>query len=160
MGIEQDIKTYYKQMYALALHLCRNTCDAEDIVQDVVCKALKAKEGYVDQGKGKSYLMLAVRNTFINDYRRKKSTGTVLEVEEAHYIPDPITVSHKHKRVIDKRIIAAINQLSPDIRFPFMLSNVYDYQYEEIAAITKAPMGTVRSRIHHAKMQLKSLLSQ
>lgn len=145
-------------MYSFALSLCRNIHDAEDIVQDVVLKALKTPN-YTDEGKGKAYLLLAVRNSFINKYRVKKYRGTHVELEEAIQIPDPITVSQKTKRVIDQRITDAISQLNPDIRLAYILANVYDYQYEEIAKICEAPLGTVRSSIHRAKEQLRKKLS-
>jgi RNA polymerase sigma factor (sigma-70 family) len=164
MCIEAEISKYYKQMYAVALSLCRNTHDAEDIVQDVVLKALRAKDGYTEEGKGKHYLLFAVKNAFINEYRygkmKKRRIGSRVELEEAYQVADPITINHKTKRHIDQKILDAIAGVSPDERLPFLLSNAYDYQYEEIARICNIPMGTVRSRIHRAKLQLQSQLAK
>ena len=144
-----------------ALGFTRNGADADDLVQDTMVKALRYKNNFKEGTNMKGWLYTIMRNIFINNYKRKKFQNTVLDSTENQYF---INASQDYRvdtvtTVINQAdILEAIDDLKPDFRKPFTMF-LDGYHYDEIAEEMSIPMGTVKSRIFHARKKLSVSLS-
>jgi RNA polymerase sigma factor (sigma-70 family) len=147
------------QLRGFAFNYTKNWDDAEDLIQDTLYKALRYKDYFQEGTNFKGWLFTIMRNIFINGYKRKKLQQNLLE-ESAHNVmingsklkEDTITSSLNHQE-----ILKAIETLSDDYKKPFQMF-VDGFHYDEIAAEMGIPMGTVKSRIFHARQKLSKML--
>ncbi|MEN9334033.1 MAG: Sigma-W factor [Bacteroidota bacterium] len=147
------------QLRGFAFNYTKNWDDAEDLIQDTLYKALRYKDYFQEGTNFKGWLFTIMRNIFINGYKRKKLQQNLLE-ESAHNVmingskikEDTISSTLNHQE-----ILKAVHTLSDDYRKPFQMF-VDGFHYDEIAAEMGIPMGTVKSRIFHARQKLSKLL--
>ena len=147
------------QLRGFAFNYTKNWDDAEDLIQDTLFKALRYKDYFQEGTNFKGWLFTIMRNIFINGYKRKKLQQNLLE-ESAHNVmingsklkEDTISSTLNHQE-----ILKAVNTLSDDYRKPFQMF-VDGFHYDEIAEEMGIPMGTVKSRIFHARQKLSKLL--
>ena len=140
-----------------ALHLTRDPEGAKDLVQDSVVKALTNRSKFRPGTDLKAWMRTLAKNTFINGYRHRK-LGRRLEgdieehkasVRRARSGDDPL---HELQRI---ELSASIGSLRSGFRDAFLLYTE-GFRYEEIADRMHIPVGTVKSRIHEARQQLKA----
>ncbi len=147
------------QLRGFAFNYTKNWDDAEDLIQDTLFKALRYKDYFQEGTNFKGWLFTIMRNIFINGYKRKKLQQNLL-AESAHNVmingsklkEDTISSTLNHQE-----ILKAVNTLSDDYRKPFQMF-VDGFHYDEIAEEMGIPMGTVKSRIFHARQKLSKLL--
>jgi RNA polymerase sigma-70 factor (ECF subfamily) len=147
------------QLRGFAFNYTKNWDDAEDLIQDTLYKALRYKDYFQEGTNFKGWLFTIMRNIFINGYKRKKLQQNLLE-ESAHNVmingsklkEDTISSTLNHQE-----ILKAVNTLSDDYRKPFQMF-VDGFHYDEIAEEMGIPMGTVKSRIFHARQKLSKML--
>jgi RNA polymerase sigma-70 factor (ECF subfamily) len=147
------------QLRGFAFNYTKNWDDAEDLIQDTLYKALRYKDYFQEGTNFKGWLFTIMRNIFINGYKRKKLQQNLLE-ESAHNVmingsklkEDTISSALNHQE-----ILKAVNTLSDDYRKPFQMF-VDGFHYDEIAEEMGIPMGTVKSRIFHARQKLSKML--
>lgn len=165
---ERDALPYLDQLYGGALRMTRNPADAEDLVQETFVKAYTAFHQYSDGTNLKAWLWRILTNTYINSYRKKqrqpKQSGAELDdwqFVEAGVQPsrglraaDVEAIENLPKPEIEKAMMA----LSPEFRDAVMLADVQGLSYKEIAETMGTPVGTVMSRLHRGRKQLRELL--
>ena len=147
------------QLRGFAFNYTKNWDDAEDLIQDTLFKALRYKDYFQEGTNFKGWLFTIMRNIFIYGYKRKKLQQNLL-AESAHNVmingsklkEDTISSTLNHQE-----ILKAVNTLSDDYRKPFQMF-VDGFHYDEIAEEMGIPMGTVKSRIFHARQKLSKLL--
>ena len=145
-----------------ALGFTRNGADADDLVQDTMVKALRYKNNFKEGTNMKGWLYTIMRNIFINNYKRKRFQNTIVDQTENQYFLNASQDYH-HDSVttlinIDD-IQTAIDRLKYDFRKPFTMF-LDGFHYDEIAEELEIPMGTVKSRIFHARKRLKEELAE
>ena len=158
-------------MYSVACRLTRNTIQAEDLVQDAVVKAMRAREQFQPGTNMKAWLLRIVTTTFLNQYKRGGLERDVLEGPDADPLADGWMSSSTMRAMRDaeslalqpllqEELQAALDALPEEFRLAVVLSDVEEMSYKEIADIMGCPIGTVMSRLHRGRKLLKSALHE
>lgn len=159
------------QLYGGALKMTRNQADAEDLVQETYMKAYQHFDGFTPGTNLKAWLYRIMTNAYINSYRRKKRQPLQTSTEDVTDHQLYTTSSHDStglesaevealKKLPDQRITDALNELSEDYRMVVYYADVEGLAYKEIAEIMGTPLGTVMSRLHRGRKQLRGLLKE
>jgi len=145
----------------LALKLTKQLDDAEDLMQDTYYKALKNQDKYEQGTNLKGWLYTIMRNTFINNYRKKKVQNTFVDETDNNYFIDQginNRVDHADRNVDQEYIMRQIDTIEKNYVEAFMM-HYNGYKYEEIAEILDIPLGTVKSRIFLARKKMMEKLA-
>jgi RNA polymerase sigma-70 factor (ECF subfamily) len=143
-----------------ALKFTRDSQDADDLLQDTFMKAIRYKDNFQEGTNIKGWLYTIMRNIFINNYKRKQFQKTITDTtDNNYYINSSVNYSFDSitSQISEKDIWEQINGLSDDYRIPFSMF-LKGYHYDEIADHLQIPMGTVKSRIFHARRKLMANL--
>jgi RNA polymerase sigma-70 factor, ECF subfamily len=143
-----------------ALSLTRDMEDAKDLLQETVFRAIASQDKYTEGTNLKAWLYTIMKNIFINNYRRKVKRNTIIDTtDNLFYINSTdSTIFNTGESVMTMTdITTEIDKLSDDYRIPFLM-HYQGFKYHEIADHLTLPIGTVKSRIHFARKELKSKL--
>lgn len=165
---------YERRVFALVFRMLRRREEAEDLAQEVFVQVFKA----IDQFRGDSKLSTWIYRIAVNlcknrsKYLARRHTSKTDDVDGMHdrsplsnakgvsvgtiARPDEL-IEGMQLEIIVKR---AIEQVEPDFREVLILRDVEDLSYEEIASVTGLAAGTVKSRIHRARAQLRALVEK
>jgi RNA polymerase sigma-70 factor, ECF subfamily len=165
---EQTAIPHMKMLRAFALHLTMNSENANDLLQDTYLKAFRFWDQYEKGTNVKAWLYQIMRNSFINQYRKKVKEPKKIEYDETQYSykmshQEGVFDSNYHKAksydaVFEDEITRSFDTLTKDFKTVVLLSDFHEYSYEEIAKILDCPVGTVRSRLHRGRKQLQKKL--
>ena len=174
---ETDLKTRFTeeamplldQLYGGALRMTRNPQDAEDLVQETFLKAYNAFDSFKPGTNLKAWMYRIMTNTYINSYRKKKRRPLETSAEDVTDHPLYTTSSHDStglesaevealKVMPNSRISEALNALNEDYRMVVYYADVEGMAYKEIAEVMDIPLGTVMSRLHRGRKQLREML--
>ncbi|MGS1091425.1 sigma-70 family RNA polymerase sigma factor [Corynebacterium sanguinis] len=157
------------QLYGGALRMTRNPQDAEDLVQETYLKAFNAFESFKPGTNLKAWLYRIMTNAYINTYRKKQRRPIETSTEDMTDHQLYTTSSHDStglesaevaalKGMPNGRISEAFDELNEDYRMVVYMADVEDMAYKEIAEALDIPLGTVMSRLHRGRKQLRVLL--
>ncbi len=161
---------YMRQLHAKASRMTRNHSDAEDLVQETYARAFASFHQFKEGTNLRAWLNRILTNTFISIYRKKQrepvlTTGGLedwqLAWAQAHTTggtPSAEDLALDH--MPDARLTNALRQLPDDFRTAVYLADVEGFGYREIAQIMGSPIGTVMSRLHRGRGQLRELLER
>jgi RNA polymerase sigma-70 factor (ECF subfamily) len=159
---EEVANRYGRKIYNLAYRLAGNADDAADLAQDVFVRVYRNLHRY-EPGTFDGWLYRITKNLFLDQMRRRRRLrmeplGTDEWAQPVSVEPGPADLIER--RVLEASIEGALRRLSDDFRLAVVLCDVEGLSYEEIAAATGWPMGTVRSRIHRGRKQLREHLER
>lgn len=156
-------------MYNFGYRLTLDEDDAKDLVQDTYMKAYRFIESFQKGTNAKAWLFRILKNSFINDYRKKSKEPSKVDYQEveSYYnsedVDRQITTDLRVETLQDMigdEISNALNSLDVDFRTVIILCDLEGFKYDEMAKILDIPIGTVRSRLHRARNLLKDKLSE
>ncbi|MCG6856633.1 MAG: RNA polymerase sigma factor [Salaquimonas sp.] len=138
-----------------ARSLCRNSVEADDLVQDSMMRALAARASWRGDNL-RAWLTTIMVNQYRNDLRRGRTAPVTLPIDDWQAnVPD----TARGDPVEQLGLRAAIGRLTADQRVVLMLVVVEGFSYEEVAALLSIPVGTVMSRLSRARRSLDTMLN-
>jgi RNA polymerase sigma-70 factor (ECF subfamily) len=154
---------------AAATAMTRNPHDAEDLVQETFTKAYASFQQYRAGSNARAWLLRILTNTFITGYRRRQREPlrvSTTGAEDGQLTRDwtgrglaPRSAEETAlDRLPDTSVIAALKELPQDFRTAVYLADMEGFSYREVADIMHCPVGTVMSRLHRARGQLRGKL--
>lgn len=148
-------------VYRLAYRLCGNQQDAEDLTQETFMRVFRNVK-YYQPGTFEGWLHRITTNLFLDmaRHRQKIRMESLPEDYERVAGSDPSPEQAFNAANLDPALQRALDQLAPDFRVAVVLCDVMGMSYDEIAETLGVKMGTVRSRIHRGRSQLRASLEQ
>ena len=168
------VKAYERRVFALVLRMLGNRAEAEDLAQEVFVQVFKAVGSFRGESKLSTWIYRIAINLCKNraKYLRVRHTS---EQDELEAVAERLPVGDAPRanvakidrpdeamagKQVERIVQEAILKLEPTFRECLVLRDVEELSYEEIGAITGLPEGTVKSRIHRARAQLKELVEE
>jgi len=154
-------------MYNFAFRLTNDEDDANDLVQDTYMKAFRFINSFQQGTNAKAWLFRILKNSFINDYRKKSKQPAKVDYQEVETTYNSESTDAESttdlrtetvQDMIGDEVATALNSLPVDFRTVIILCDIEGFTYEEMAKILDIPIGTVRSRLHRARNLLKEKL--
>ena len=165
----QEFMPHINAMYNFAYRLTLDSDDAKDLLQDTYLKAFRFIDSFQQGTNAKAWLFRILKNSFINDYRKKSKEPSKVDYQEVESFYNSEDVDRQItpdlrvealQDMIGDEISVALNSLDVDFRTVIILCDLEGFKYEEMAKILDIPIGTVRSRLHRARNLLKDKLSE
>ena len=161
---------YADQLYAAAMRLAKNPADAADLVQETYLKGYQAFDRFEQGTNLKAWLYRILTNTYINLYRKRQKTGIQeglddleeWQVRESESLTTKATRSAEAEAIDhmpDLAVRDALHALPEERRLVIYFADVEGYSYQEIAEIMDTPVGTVMSRLHRGRRELRDALA-
>lgn len=161
---------YLDQLYGAALRMTRNPAEAEDLVQETYTKAFAAFHQFKQGTNLKAWLYRILTNTYINLYRKRQREPYQTSADEMNDWQLAQVSSHTSTglrsaevealdRIPDNAVREALAALGEDFRLAVYLADVEGFSYREVAEIMGTPLGTVMSRLHRGRAQLRESLA-
>jgi RNA polymerase sigma-70 factor (ECF subfamily) len=157
---------YQDRLYNTVYRLLDNAEDARDVVQETFLNAYQSLDSFKGDSLFFTWLYRIAFNTAISFKRKQRPTHPLHEGDLGRVAVEPPDRSEGNqpgdaleRAEEERRLQRALNHLSPEHRTVLVMKDIEGQKYEVIADILQVPIGTVRSRIHRARLELRELLT-
>ena len=170
-AFEAIVRAHQNRVYAFCTRMLSDREEALDISQDVFLSAYRKLDTFRGDSSLSTWLLRIAANRCLNRIRQKKTIAAretpwpSMENDENEIEFQPVApAEHRPDRIIENTELGAIlaenlERLNPSTRWMVLLSDVEGFSHEEIAELAKVPVGTVKSRLHRARMMLRRTLA-
>jgi len=170
-AFEAIVRAHQNRVYAFCARMLSDREEALDISQDVFLSAYRKLDTFRGDSSLSTWLLRIAANRCLNRIRQKKTIAAretpwpSMENDENEIEFQPVAPEeHRPDRIIENTELGAIlaetlDRLNPSTRWMVLLSDVEGFSHEEIAELAKVPVGTVKSRLHRARMTLRRTLA-
>lgn len=150
-----------ESLNAFAYSLTKNSEDAKDLYQETAFRAINNRDKFRPETNFKAWTFTIMKNIFINNYRKKVKSNTILDsTDNSFFIDSGSSVSNNGDRnILMDELNKMIADLDDSIRIPFLMHH-QGFKYNEIADQFNLPLGTVKSRIFFARRELKEKIKK
>ncbi len=158
------VRPLLPQLYRQAYRLCGHRQNAEDLVQELLTRMYARSSSLNELDNAKSWLLRAMYNLFIDSVRKQKQDKQIDSGEVADEailaVPCPNgSAEEMTMRLLEQqRIETALDTLSADHRAVIVLHDMEGYTLVELESVLEVPLGTLKSRLHRARRQLREKL--
>lgn len=161
------VERYQDRLFNVLVRILGSHHDAEDLLQEVFMKAYRALGNYQGESQLYTWLYRIAVNAALSHRRKGRTRGPVLSLDQPLSSDGPIPDPADPGRTVTEEVEAAevveevrrgIEALEDDHRAILVLKDIEGLAYEEIAEVMQCPRGTVKSRIHRARMALRAQL--
>lgn len=163
----QLVTRYQERLFGTLVTMLGSVEDARDVAQEAFVQAYQKLESFRGQSAFYSWLFRIALNSSVDHHRRQRRPTVSIDAareqtgaEPTDLHPDTSPSFSIERTERQKLVQMALSKLSPEYRQVLILKEMEDMKYEEIAAAVKIPVGTVRSRIHRGRAELKDILEQ
>jgi RNA polymerase sigma-70 factor (ECF subfamily) len=168
-AFKELVRRHQRKAYAVALGIVRDTDDARDVVQDAFLKVHEKLDTFDGDAQFFTWLYRIVANLAIDHLRRRRRPRVDFDESHPHEADDETGVSPARlgfdparaltDRELRERMLAALDELSPAHRAVLVMREVDGLSYQEMADVVGCSIGTIMSRLFHARKRMQALLS-
>jgi RNA polymerase sigma-70 factor (ECF subfamily) len=158
------VRRYQDRLFNAVLRVVDNAEDAADVVQDAFLNAYQSLNSFKGDSEFFTWLYRIAFNAAIS-LRRKRKAVLSFDGGDERTATEPVDPSEFTRPGValerseeDAQLLAAMARLSPEHRAVLVLKDLEGQKYEDIAAVLDVPIGTIRSRLHRARLELRDLL--
>lgn len=170
-SFEVEMLGHLDTLYGVSCRMTKSTAEAEDLVQDTVVKAMRARDQFQPGTNLKAWLLRILTNTFINRYRRGGLERDLLDGPDADSLTDAWVGATTLRAMrdpetqalsplVEAEVQRALDELPAEFRLAVVLSDIEELSYKEIADAMGCPIGTVMSRLHRGRRMLQKTLRE
>lgn len=157
------VRRYQDRLYNAVFRIIDSSEDAQDVVQEAFLSAYQALDGFKGQSGFFTWLYRIAMNEAISLKRKQRVTIPIKPRYEEEAQPQDQSAQSRPGEAAERaeeeqKLQRALNRLSPEHRSVLVLKDIEDLKYEEIAEALQVPIGTVRSRLHRARVELREIL--
>jgi RNA polymerase sigma-70 factor (ECF subfamily) len=167
---EEEALALADQVYRVARRLVGSREEAEDLVQETYARAFRSWRSYTPGTNLRAWLLRILTNLNIDRGRRSQRTPEMQPLEEGdYYLANKVAESQGEQALDEERVVErmsqdsivdALSSLQHDFRDVVVLVDIGDFSYADAAQILDVPIGTVMSRLHRGRRQLKAKLAE
>ena len=161
------VRRYQDRLYNAVLRIVDHPEDAADVVQEAFLNAFQSLAGFKGDSEFFTWLYRIAFNSAISHKRKRRVVLSIEPARDGERSIEPIDDSAMvepgsslERSEEEARLHAALQRMSPEHRAVLVLKDLEEQKYETIAEILSIPIGTVRSRLHRARLELRELLSE
>jgi RNA polymerase sigma-70 factor (ECF subfamily) len=161
------VRRHQDRLFNTVFRLVDNAEDAQDVVQEAFLHAYQSLDRFKGDSQFFTWLYRIAVNAAISLQRKQKTPANLHLAHEGGAVPEPHDVSEDsqpdqalERADEERRIQTALNRLSPEHRAVLILKDLEEQKYETMAEIVQVPIGTIRSRLHRARLELREVLEK
>jgi len=162
------VRRHQDRLFNTVFRLVDSAEDAQDVVQEAFLRAYQSLDRFKGESQFFTWLYRIAVNSAISLKRKQRIVVSLhVDREGQGSVPEPHDVSELSQPDLaleradeERRIQAALNRLSPEHRAVLILKDLEDQKYETMAEILQVPIGTIRSRLHRARLELREVLEK
>jgi RNA polymerase sigma-70 factor (ECF subfamily) len=160
------VRRYQDRLYNTIYRLVDHAEDAQDVLQEAFLNAYVSLHRFKGEAQFYTWLYRIAINAALSFRRRRRSSLVVRSGMALEGAAEPLDASNSSKPEYgveqadqERRIQEALDRLSPDHRIVLILKDLEGQKYSQMAEILKVPVGTIRSRLHRARMEMRAILA-